>query len=95
MFILTSFNEPVGVITEEGKDYCFDLYETKREAQLEIIDIQEEYFLQFKAGEREFDECFPEDYTVEPVIKNDDGSITLHGQRWIITKAGDITCENQ
>lgn len=95
VFVLmwNDLNEPAGTV--EGLDGpMFDTYATEREAQLEIIDVMEEYMRQFKEGtegERPFWDCVNSQMCVcEAKVSEDGRRLEVFDMAFTIGEDGNI-----
>ncbi len=69
---------PVMRTSDEADSPAWFIFETEREAQLEVAEDVEEHIQQFKNGEREFGEIDFADTIILPVILREDG--------WMVTE---------
>jgi len=67
-------------VDEEGKELMPDVFDTIKDAQLEMLDTLEEHIRQFKSGEREWENIdfdFGGEYIAE-YFEYDDGTICVY-----------------
>jgi hypothetical protein len=84
--IFTGSDGPVGRVTGGEKDEPDEwmLFDTEREAQIDILDDLEEHVRQFKEGERDYDMIdMPPSCYAQEVLAYPDGSVEVKGTgRW-------------
>lgn len=74
---------PIGFVTGENSTEWLT-FDTEREAQLEIIDDVEEYIVQFKAGERDFDAVFDHGLYVSEAVLADQETLVIEDKEFKI-----------